>query len=73
MNDATNWVVGQPVEVVDNFGGRTAHVCNANVERLTKTLVITRNEHGNQGRYYRETGRMVGYEYPTCTHELRSL
>lgn len=65
-----NATIGQAVEVVDNFNGHKRHVCNANVERLTKTLIITRNQHGNEGRYYRETGRMVGYCWPYCTYMI---
>lgn len=66
--------VGQAVEVVDDFSRPGAaggsHVCDAEVVRLTKTLVITKNEHGNECKYRTKDGKMVGYSWPYLTHKI---
>ncbi len=63
--------LGEAVKVIDAFSGRECLVCTGNVERLTATLVIVRNQHGNLTRFRRRDGRMVGYAWPYLTHQLR--
>jgi hypothetical protein len=64
--------VGDAVEIVDAFNGGEPHVvCAGNIERITKTLIIVRNEHGNESRFRKNDRKMVGYAWPQLTHELR--
>jgi hypothetical protein len=69
----TQYTIGQPVEVIDGFNGHDRHVCNGNVERITKTLVIVRNEHGNECRFRLKDSLMVGYSWPMLTSQIRPL
>ena len=62
---------GDTVNVVDNFNGSERVVCKATVVRTTKTLVITKNEHGNEGRYYIKNGKQVGYAWPYLTNLIK--
>lgn len=66
--------VGDTVQVVDTFNGGPATapvVCTAVIVRVTKTLYVTRNQHGNAGKYRRADNRMVGYAWPQLTHAIR--
>lgn len=70
--------IGSKVETVDTFCGHNSHVNFGVVERMTPTLVIVRNEHGNIQRHYlnRKVGDLlesVGYSFPLAMHALRVL
>lgn len=73
MNTTMNTpiTVGQVCEIVDDLNGRDRHVCHANVERVTATLIIVRNEHGNIGKFRRKDLCMVGYSWPYLCSALR--
>jgi hypothetical protein len=72
-NTTAEYTIGQNVECVEEImtGKLNVHVNNGVVERLTPTLVVVRNEHGNVCKYYRESGKCVGYSWPHCTYQIR--
>ena len=65
------FAVGDAVKIIDRMYGTDRLVCRGQVERLTATWVIVRNEHHNLSRFRRRDRRQVFYSWPHLTHELR--
>lgn len=66
--------ISQSVTIMqDTLTGRTARVCEGVIERLTPTMIVVRNEHGNIARFKRATCKVVGYCYPHCTYHVVPL
>lgn len=62
---------GTEVETVDDFNGYTTHVNFGKVVRLTQTLIIMKNEHGNEQRFRLKDLKQVGYAWPQLTNSIR--
>ncbi len=58
--------LGTKVKIIDDFNGHKRIVNHGIVERLTKTMVIVKNDLGNSSRYYKN-GQIVGYSFPIFT------